>query len=99
MDMPEVQERWPKVEKQLKKRGVEVLAISALSGDKVRQLLYRAVQLLAQAKTSAPEPVEELPVYRPEADPRQFTILRISEGWRVAGQSIELRQGDDLLGI
>ncbi len=30
-----------------------------------------------------------MPVYRPEADPRQFTIRREPDGWRVSGQSIE----------
>ncbi len=31
----------------------------------------------------------ETPVYRPESDPRHFTITRIPEGWRVSGESIE----------
>ena len=42
---------------------------------------------------TAPEPepvVEEMPVYRPEADPKAFTIERTDDGgYRVRGESIE----------
>ena len=89
IDLPEVKARWPKIEKQLKKRGYPIIAISALTGEGVRILLYRAAQMLAQAKEETPEPIQETTVYRPEADPRQFTITREPDGWRVKGQSIE----------
>jgi GTP-binding protein len=35
------------------------------------------------------EKVTEMPVYRVESDPGQFTISRVSNGWRVSGESIE----------
>jgi GTP-binding protein len=89
MDLPEAKDRWPEIEKQLKKRGYGALPISAATGEGVRQLLYRAAQLLQEAKAEAPEPVQEMPVYRPETDPRAFTITRAPQGWRVSGQSIE----------
>lgn len=87
MDLPEVRQRWPGIEAALKKRGLEALAISAVSGENVRRALYRAAQLLRE--TPQPAPAEELPVYRPEADPRQFQIEKTANGWRVAGQAIE----------
>ena len=63
------------------------MAISAVAGSNVRALLYRAAQLLDEIPQE--QPVESLPIYRPEADPRQFYIERRSDGWHVKGDSIE----------
>jgi GTP-binding protein len=87
IDLPEVQQRWPEIARQLKKRGYEAFGVSALTGSEVRKLLYRAAQLLAQAPE--PEQREEMPVYRVSSDPRQFEIIREAGGWRVSGEAIE----------
>jgi GTP-binding protein len=63
------------------------MAISAVTGSNVRTLLYRAAQLLDE--TPVVQEVEQIPIYRPEADPRQFTIQRRQDGWHVQGESIE----------
>ncbi len=87
MDQPEVQERWPKIQKELKKRGYEPFAISALARTDVNPVLWKAVELLQ----TAPEPtvVGELPVYRPEEDPRTFTVEKTDSGYVVRGRAIE----------
>ena len=36
-----------------------------------------------------PPPEPDLPVYRVESDPREFSISHTPEGWRVSGVSIE----------
>jgi GTPase len=90
MDLDEVKERWPKIEKAIKKRGYPIFSISAVSGENVRPLLYKAAQLLEEARQKAQEEeTDEMPVYRAEVDPRQYTIERVSDGWRVKGASIE----------
>jgi GTPase len=90
MDLDEVQERWPKIEKELKRRGYQVFSISAVAGTNVRPVLYRAAQLLEEVKEQAgAEVVQEIPVYRPETDPRQYIIKRTPEGWLVSGAAIE----------
>jgi GTPase len=89
MDLQEVQERWPKIQKELKRRGHKPFAISAVSGENTRDVLYRAAQLLEEAETPAFDEQLEMPTYRPETDPREFTIRRESAGWRVSGSSIE----------
>jgi GTP-binding protein len=86
-DLPPVQERWPEVEAALKKHGVKPMLISAVSGENVRKLLYRAAELLAALPEA--EPVVAMPVYRPETDPEEFVIEKNEEGWRVAGVAIE----------
>lgn len=87
IDLPDVEERWPELEKELKALGYHPMVISAVAQTNVRQLLYKAAQLLAEA----PElpPAAEMPVYRPETDPNQFEIEEEPEGWRVVGESIE----------
>ncbi len=89
MDTPEAQERWPEVKAALEEHGYEPVPISALTQENLRPLLWKAYELLQSAPE--PEPVAEgLPVYKPEADPRDFTISRTDDGgYRVSGASIE----------
>lgn len=90
MDMPEAQARWPKIQKELESRGYEPMAISALARENLQPLLWKAHELLQKAPE--PEPVAEqaMPVYRPEANPKAFTIERTSDGgYRVHGEAIE----------
>jgi GTP-binding protein len=91
IDMPQARERWPEIEKQLRDQGaggdIQPMAISALERTNVRQLLYKAAQLLAEV----PEPEEELevPVYRMDSDPQEFSVHRENEAWRIKGAAIE----------
>lgn len=88
MDLPEVQARWPQVEQEVKRRGYECLAISAVAQTGVRDLLFLAARKLAEAP---PAPVfDELPVYRPAFDADEFTITREPDAtFRVSGRKIE----------
>jgi GTP-binding protein len=87
IDLPEVLERWPVIENQLRARGYEPFHISALAGTNVRPLLYRAHEVLQESLQ--PAATEELPVYRYESDPGEFEIERAPDGWRVKGEAIE----------
>lgn len=96
MDLPEVQERWPQIEKELRRRlrqgkklavDGELFAISAATGQQVRPLLYRAAQLLRETQPAVQE--EALPVYRPKSVPTEFSIERLPEGWRVISPALE----------
>ena len=87
IDLPEVQKRLSEIEAGLRERGYSPIAISAVAGTNLRQLLYRAAQKLAEVPAT-PE-VGELPVYGKESDPRQFSIERKADGWHVAGKAIE----------
>lgn len=92
IDLPEVEARWPQIERELRRREKtielkDLFAISAVAGTNVRQLLYRAAQLLEEAPI--PEPAAKMPVYRVESDPREFQVERVKDGWLVQGESIE----------
>ncbi|MEW6403413.1 MAG: GTPase ObgE [Chloroflexota bacterium] len=89
VDQPEVQERLEDIRRQLKKKKVEFMTISALARTNTRELLLAAAQKLAE--TPPLEEVEPpMPVYRPKEDPRDYQISREDDGtWRVTGVAIE----------
>jgi GTP-binding protein len=86
MDLPDVQVRLPKLRGEFKRRKVELMEISAVTGLNVRHLLYRALQLLKEIPVEPAQ--EQIPVYRMETDPKAFTISQEEDGWRVSGEAI-----------
>ncbi len=88
LDLPDVQARWPEIQAGLKARGVTATAISAATGQGVRELLFAASQKLAEAPP--PPHFDDIPVYRPAFDVSDFTITREDDGaYRVNGKKIE----------
>jgi GTP-binding protein len=87
MDLPDVQERWPEFEIELMKIGYKPFAISAIAKTNLDQVLYKAVELVR----NLPRPKEtiDVPVYKVEEDPREFSISKEPKGWRVIGEAIE----------
>jgi GTP-binding protein len=89
LDLPEVKERYPTLEKQFRQLGYRPLPISALVREGLRELMYAAYRLLQET-----EPVdvveEDLPVYKPGPAPDEFEITREPDGsWRVKGVAVE----------
>jgi GTP-binding protein len=87
IDLPDVQEKWASIKKKLEKSGYQPMAISAVTHENLMPVLWKAHELLAEAKEIEPEP--EIPVYKPEEDPRAFTVTREGGAWRVSGVAIE----------
>jgi GTP-binding protein len=90
IDMPEVRALWPKVAHGLRERGVaEPLAISALTGEGLDQLLGRAIEAVAETPPPPPAEGTAVPIIIPE-DERNFIIMRDEDGaFRVQGRRIE----------
>ncbi len=88
IDIPEVLEKIPALEKTLRERGYAPIAISAATGENVRPVLWKLHEMLLAVPEEA-EP-EALPLYVPKEDPRKFEISRDEDGdWVVRGVSIE----------
>lgn len=87
-DLPEVRARWETLHREFRKRRVEVMLISALRRDGVRELLLRAVRIL---RDLPPQPFQglPLPVYRPAEEEKAFTIEREGDAWRIRSSAIE----------
>ena len=89
LDQAEAQAKFNRLKADLTRRGYEVFGLSALARTGVREVLYRAAQLLAEA-APLPPVVEEVPVYRAPVDEKAFTISREPDGgYRVSGVQIE----------
>ncbi len=96
-DLPEVQARWPEIQKGLKSRlkkkqpailvAPELFTISASTHENVRSLIYRVARLLEETPVEAS--TADIPVYRFESDPKEFAITHTDRGWRVRGEAIE----------
>lgn len=66
------------------------MAVSAVTGENVRELLFAAYHALRRVKASPQPQEDEMPVYGPPSDPDEFEILRDPDGvWRVEGEGIE----------
>lgn len=93
MDLPEVKEKWPSLQEELTSRGYQdIYAISALTKEGLKPVLYRAAQLLEETPEyvyqSASDP-EELPVYRLDSDSQDYLVLKTDRGWRLSGAALE----------
>ena len=69
-------------------RGLEAHAISAVTGQGVRELMRRAYELLQVLPLPAEMPREPV-VLRPAESEDAFTIEREADAWRVRGVRVE----------
>lgn len=80
----------PIIEEIVVGKGYSFMAISAVTGQGVRSLLYRVKQMIdtLPAETVAVE--DDIVVIRPKSDPNQFYIEQVAEEeWSVHGENIE----------
>ena len=87
MDLPEAQENWPKLKKQLEKLGYVALPVSTLTREGIKEILWKTYEVLQSAPPVVKE--EVMPIYRPAEDPRDFKVSKEEGGWRVSGKAIE----------
>lgn len=91
MDLPDAQAWEPLIAERIEGEGLPFHAISAATGEGVRELVFKVYRLLQEAP-----PVRlyqddgELPVIQPEEDEEMWRIFRVDDGvWRVRGRKIE----------
>lgn len=89
IDLPQVRERWPALRTELGARGYQAMAISALTQEGTQELLYRVAHMLAEVPKEAHTTTHQVPIFRPSADEKAFTIEREKGGWRVRGVQVE----------
>lgn len=91
MDLPDAQEHWKRVQKFMTQRAIPVFAISAATGQGVRELLRAVADRVAELPRELPvaESVEELPVIRPVEDEDAFTLAREGQAYRLRGIKVE----------
>ncbi len=86
-DLPDVAEKYEGLKKRFNKLEVDLMDVSAVTHLHLKEMLWKVYQILQDTPKVNDE--EELPVYRPTADPRSFLIEREDDAWRVSGKTIE----------
>ncbi len=89
IDLPDAQAWESLIREEIKQAGYELMTISAVTGEGVRPMLYRAKQLLDTTPIPAPATVDLEVVIRPTAEDDGFLIEREGHAWRVSGRVIE----------
>ncbi|MEA3459457.1 MAG: GTPase ObgE [Chloroflexota bacterium] len=87
MDLPQAREIWPSVEETIAEWGQEAMSISALTGEGVREILWRVAEMLKGLPREEAIP-SEVKVFRP-LEEEAFTITRENGAWRVRGARVE----------
>ncbi len=88
MDVPQVQAVWPAVEEAVGARGLTAMSISAATGQGVKAVLRRAIQLLKELPREEVEVGEGI-TFRLDEDQEAFTIDRQGDAWRIRGIKVE----------
>jgi len=92
IDLPEVSERLPLLQSSMDNLGYKLQGVSAIAHIGIKDLLEKAASLSKTYKKVNYEEndVEEEHVYRAEADPNSFEIIREIDGnFRITGERIE----------
>ncbi len=88
MDLPDAIAWEPLIEEEVQKAGYSFTSISAVTGQNVRQMLYRVRQMLNEAPTSKTRHEAEIAIIQAKDD-EGFIIEKERGGWRVRGKQIE----------
>ncbi len=87
IDLPDGEAWEPLIAERMEQEGYPFCAISAVTGQGVRDMLFRVRAMLDEAPSPLLLPVDE-PVIRP-SDDDAFYIDRENGGWRIRGKAIE----------
>lgn len=87
MDLPEAEENFARLKEHVEAKGFEIVKASAATGDGLRELMYKAYELLQQY---VPEEDEEDLARFDEIDPDSFDIVPGNDtDYEVRGKNIE----------
>jgi GTP-binding protein len=89
MDLPQAQEIWPIVQAAMRERHLPVFAISAVTGQGTRELLYAVLEVLDATPVEPATPVVEARVFRPAEEDDAFEIVKEGDHFRVRGRRVE----------
>jgi len=89
IDLPEVEEKFPDLKKQLARKKIKLLPVSAVSHAGLQELIWAVWKTIKE--TPLPEKEEVLPLYKAIEDPKAFEIEHAEgdEDWFVSGKFIE----------
>jgi GTP-binding protein len=98
IDVPDGREMAEIVRADLESRGLQVFAVSAASGEGLRELTFAMAEIVRSARASRAEVATERIIIRPPSvdGGEDFSVTETPDGWRVRGPKPErwVRQTD-----
>jgi len=89
MDLPDAQEHWPRVKRELEARGYTALSMSAATQQNTRSLVQQIFQILSELPP-VNHSIEGTPQYTLGEDKDAFAVSREDDGgFRISGERIE----------
>ena len=88
MDLPQARQLWPSVKATMDKRGIPVFAISAVTGQGTKELLYAVLRMMEAMPKEAVSLAGPM-VFRPAKDEDVFEILKEGECFRLRGRRLQ----------
>jgi GTP-binding protein len=90
MDLPEAQERWPELERELRDLGCAAVAISAATREGIDALIYRTADTVREQTREVDEAAEdEVEVITIAPPPDHFEVERHRRTFHVTGEDVE----------
>ena len=91
IDQPEVKERIPEIKELFRVAGVAVSFVSAVTGEGVRDLMFKVAAVLKQtsAATVVTPEIVEMPVIRPQSRHQEVEVDRIGDAFIVGSHDLE----------
>lgn len=89
IDIPEVQERWPRLHGELQQLGYLSLPISAVTREGVDALVYRTAQVLSEQVRAIEDVPHEVEVITIKPPPDHFDVERKRATFYVTGETVE----------
>jgi len=89
MDLPDAVAWEPILEEEIIKRGYQFMAISSVTKQGLREMLFKIFQMVQDIPDPEFNPYDEEVVIQPEVNEEHFTIEREEHAWRIRGVRIE----------
>ena len=89
IDLLEVHDRIPELKTMFKTTGIEVVFISAATGEGIDTLLAEINRLLQEKPVVEPENEDEMKVFRPSPQKEKVIVEREVDGWHVYSDEFE----------
>jgi GTP-binding protein len=89
LDLPEAAQSWEDVRRELERRGLEVVGVSAQTGEGIEEMVTRLSAMVAAVPDEAPMATDTMKVYRFAPEEERWTVVKEADGARIVGRRIE----------
>lgn len=90
MDLPDAKENYERLKEYVAQKGCEIMKVSAATGEGLKELMYKAYELLEKYKDEFEDETEIVIAPQDETDPDHFDIVECEDAdYEVKGKNIE----------